>query len=274
MTRRPKLLHVTDLYYPSQGRIYYEEDLYLSQQLGQHFDLVLCHPKTAAAYVADVDLVLFRNTGPVMYFAAEYAAFRQTAQACKAKVFNQLTGKADMLGKQYLIDLFQAEYPVIPSVDCAQNLSQLPTADRYITKLKQGADSIGVEFVAPTALYEIDFTGRFVQPVVDFVYEVSFYFINHDFQYALYAPNPKARWKLVPYAASAEDLAYAQRFIVWNDIDYGIQRIDACRMPDGSLLLMEVEDINPYLSLDLLPAAERDAFVQHLIHALLSFETL
>jgi hypothetical protein len=48
----------------------------------------------------------------------------------------------------------------------------------------------------------------------------------------------------------------------------GIVRVDACRMQDGSLLLVELEDLNPYLSLDLLTAEQRDSFVAGFIDAL------
>ncbi|MBW5425057.1 hypothetical protein GKQ77_26445, partial [Streptomyces sp. BG9H] len=57
------------------------------------------------------------------------------------------------------------------------------------------------------------------------------------------------------------DLAFARRFIDWNAIDHGIQRVDACRAPSGDLLLVELEDLNPYLSLDLLDEETRDTFV-------------
>ena len=271
MTMKPKLLHVTDLHYQSNARIYYEEDMYLSSQLNKHFDLVLCHPKSTASFLADVDVVLFRNTGPVMYFQEDYDAFRKQAEATGTKVFNELTGKGDMQGKQYLIDLSRAGYPVIPSIDNHSEIGRLPYAERYVVKLKAGADSIGMEFVTREQLRKIDLTGKLAQPVMDFSYEVSFYYINHAFQYALYAPDPAQRWKLEAYKASSADLEYADRFIAWNDINYGIQRIDACRMPSGELLLMEVEDINPYLSLDLLSEDTRNRFVQALAKALAQY---
>jgi len=274
MTNKPKLLHVTDLHYKSNARVYYKEDLYLSSQLNKHFDLVLCNPRSAISYLADVDVVLFRNTGPVMYFQEEYDAFRKEAEAVGAKVFNELTGKGDMQGKQYLIDLSQEGYPVIPSVDNHNELDRLPAAERYLVKLKAGADSIGMEFVTFEQLKKIDLTGKLAQPVMDFIYEVSFYYINHEFQYALYAPDPDKRWEMEAYEPSAEDLAYADKFIAWNDINYGIQRVDACRMPSGELLLMEVEDINPYLSLDLLSEEKRERFVQSLSNALMQFANL
>ena len=40
-----KILFVTDLYYEAKGRLYYEEDLFLTGQLRKDFDLVICNPK-------------------------------------------------------------------------------------------------------------------------------------------------------------------------------------------------------------------------------------
>jgi hypothetical protein len=72
-----------------------------------------------------------------------------------------------------------------------------------------------------------------VQPRVDIRYEVSFYFLGRAFQYALYAPSPDGRWALERYKPDATDLAFAQTFVDWNDIEHGIQRVDACRTADG-----------------------------------------
>ncbi len=268
---KKKLLFVTDLYYQAKGRIYYEEDMFLSEKLGQFFDLCLCHPKSATSFIENSNVILFRNTGPVMNFASQYNEFRSKALDTGSRVFNQLSGKADMKGKNYLIELTKAGYPVIPSVDRHKDLKSLPAVDNYIVKLKQGADSLGMNFVSDDELSRTELTGRLVQPVIDFVYEVSFYFINHQFQYALYAPNPDERWRLEPYIATPSDLKFSRRFIDWNGIDYGIQRVDACRTKDGDLLLMELEDLNPYLSLELLDDETRDSFVQNLSSALIAY---
>lgn len=59
-------------------------------------------------------------------------------------------------------------------------------------------------------------------------------------------------WTLRPldkYVATEEDIAFATEFIRWNNICSGIQRVDACRTKDGKLLLVELEDLNPYLSI-------------------------
>ncbi|GGZ27158.1 hypothetical protein GCM10010300_83080 [Streptomyces olivaceoviridis] len=258
---RPRLLYVTDLAYQARGRRYCDEDIHLTSRLRAHFDLALCHPVDAAALMDGFDAVVVRNSGPVLGYRKEYDAFRARALAAGTRVYNPLTGKADMAGKQYLLDLGAAGFPVIPTVDRAEDLDRLPAAERYVVKPKHGADSLGLRIVPGGEVAGLATGDVLIQPCVDFAYEVSFYFVDDDFQYALYAPDPERRWELRPYQATAADLEFARRFIDWNDLGYGIQRVDACRAADGGLLLVELEDVNPFLSLDALPEEARDAFV-------------
>lgn len=94
--------------------------------------------------------------------------------------------------------------------------------------------------------------GKLIQPWIDFQYEVSFYYLNNEFQYALYAPDKAKRWELTEYIATPADLEFARKFQIWNNMERGISRVDACRLRDGSLLLVELEDLNPYLSIAVL----------------------
>jgi hypothetical protein len=257
----PRILYVTDLAYEARGRRYCDEDIFLTSRLREDFDLALCNPRDAAALMDAFDAVVVRNSGPVLTHQDAYDDFRERARATGARVYNPLSGKADMAGKQYLLDLSAAGYPVIPTVDRAQDLHRLPETDRYVVKPKFGADSMGLEIVTGDRVRDLVTGDVLVQPCIDFAYEVSFYFVDHDFQYALYAPHPDRRWQLEPYEPTDGDLEFARRFIDWNAIDHGIQRVDACRAPGGELLLVELEDLNPYLSLDALNDDGRDAFV-------------
>ncbi|MFJ6919034.1 hypothetical protein ACIQUX_34425 [Streptomyces sp. NPDC101133] len=267
---RPRILYVTDLAYRARGRRYCDEDIFLTSRLREEFDLALCHPRDAAALLDGFDAVVVRNSGPVREYKAAYDAFRERAAERGTRVYNQLTGRADMLGKQYLLDLTAAGFPVIPTVDRAEDLHLLPVADEYVVKPRLGADSAGLRIVPAAGVPEAlgDAADLLVQPRVDFAYEVSFYFVDHDYQYALHAPHPDRRWQLEPYDATVADLDFARRFIEWNGVDHGIQRVDACRAPGGELLLVELEDLNPYLSLDALDEPVRDAFVTALRTAL------
>ncbi|MCB8904044.1 MULTISPECIES: hypothetical protein [unclassified Streptomyces] len=258
---RPRLLYVTDLAYPARGRRYCDEDIHLTARLRESFDLALCHPLDAAALMDGFDAVVVRNSGPVIGYQKEYDAFRERALAEGTRVYNPLHGRGDMAGKQYLLDLTVAGYPVIPTVDRPEDLHRLPAAAEYAVKPKAGADSIGLRFLAYEELAGLAYDGLLVQPRIDFRYEVSFYFVDDLFQYALHAPDPARRWVLEPYEPTEDDLAFARRFVDWNTLDHGIQRVDACRAPDGELLLVELEDLNPYLSLDRVPEETRDRFV-------------
>ncbi|MFC8504884.1 hypothetical protein ACFU3J_35475 [Streptomyces sp. NPDC057411] len=270
--RRPRLLYVTDLAYPARGRRYCDEDIDLTARLRAEFDLALCHPRDAAALMDGFDAVVVRNSGPVLHYQEAYDAFRARAAAGGTRVYNPLHGRGDMAGKQYLLDLTAAGLPVIPTVDRARDLDRLPAAAEYAVKPKAGADSIGLRFLPYDGLAGLAYgDGLLVQPRIDFRYEVSFYFVDDRFQYALYAPDPERRWELEPYEAGEDDLAFARRFVDWNTLDHGIQRVDACRTREGELLLVELEDLNPYLSLDLVAAPVRERFVDAMAESLRGF---
>jgi hypothetical protein len=268
---RPSLLYVTDLAYPARGRRYCDEDIDLTARLRESFDLALCHPRDTTALMDAFDAVVIRNSGPVLGYQEEYDAFRAQALACGTRVYNPLHGRGDMAGKRYLLDLTAAGHPVIPTADRPEDLHRLPEAAAYAVKPKAGADSIGLRFVPYEELAGLTYGELLVQPRVDFRYEVSFYFVDDLFQYALYAPDPERRWVLEPYEPTGDDLAFARRFIDWNTLDHGIQRVDACRAPGGELLLVELEDLNPYLSLDRVPEKTRDRFVADLADSLHRF---
>ncbi len=259
------VLFVTDLYYPAKGRNYYEEDLFLTSKLRETFNLVICHPEDIEAFEDQTDLIVFRNAGPVANFKVKYAEFRQRVISKNLNTYNSFDGKADMNGKEYLIKLTDAHFPVIPTIDTINHLDKLPDVHMYIVKPKDGADSVGLKFVEKNQLIkEVKANSKdtLMQPLINFEYEVSFYFIDKKFQYSLYAPDKEKRWELKEYIPTDKDLDFAQRFIEWNDINWGIQRIDACRNEQGELLLVELEDLNPYLSLLELSEEKRNSFIE------------
>lgn len=272
MPDRRRALYVTDLAYQARGRRYCDEDIFLTSRLRDDFDVALCHPLDAAALMDAFDVVVVRNSGPVLHYQKEYDAFRERATAGGTRVYNPLTGRGDMAGKQYLLDLTAAGHPVIPTVDRPEDLHLLPETGQYAVKPKVGADSIGLSFVPREELGGLAYGDILVQPRIDFRYEVSFYYVDDTFQYALHAPDPERRWVLDRYEPTDADLAFARRFIDWNTLDHGIQRVDACRTREGALLLVELEDLNPYLSLELVSDRIRDSFVASMtasVHRLL-----
>lgn len=270
-----KILYLTDLNYKAKGRNYCEEDIYITGRLKKHFDVALCDPRNSESFEKDAELIVFRNTGGVSGFKDIYRSFVERVTTNDLKMFNDFSGMADMRGKQYLLELTADKYPVIPTIDNINDINLLPETDGYVIKPKDGADSIGLEFLTNDELAQRGRTDEklsdgstLIQPAIDFKYEVSFYFINDKLEYAMYAPDKKQRWKLEKYDPTEEDIEFAHRFIAWNDIKNGIQRVDACRTQDGRLLLVELEDLNPYLSVLELDEETRETFITDLISAL------
>jgi hypothetical protein len=259
------ILLITDFYYQASGREYFREDIELSAFLRKYFYVCIGHIRDVARVIPAVDAVLIRNSGPQSHHRQELKALRNSPDII---VSNDLCGKGDIQGKQHLLDLFQAGFPVIPSINSYDDIEQLGYCDRYLLKLMDGADSVGIKILSPNEVAQEMNENVVLQPFIEFKYEVSFYFIDRQFHYALYAPNPKKRWDLKVYTATPEDIQFAQKFIDWNTCRSGIQRVDACRLPDGKLLLMELEDYNPYLSLDLLQDNVKQKFLTALCESL------
>lgn len=262
------ILYLTDLYYQANGRKYYEEDLFITSKLKDHFNLLIGHPQQAISYLDTADFIVFRNTGPVIAYQDYFNMFLKKVEEKGILTFNSFDGKADIRGKQYLVNLTRQGLPVIPTVESTAEIDQLNDPENYVVKIKNGADSIGMEMLSKEELFRKKPEGKLLQPYINFNYEVSFYYLNDEFQYALYAPDKVKRWNLKEYVPTASDLGFAEQFIQWNDIKHGITRVDACRLNDNSLLLVELEDLNPFLSLDLLDEEKQEDFISSFIEAL------
>lgn len=268
MNKKPTILYITDLYYPARNREYFKEDIFLSGQLKNEANVLLCHPSHSEPFEDRANVIVIRNSGAIAGYKKDYQAFYDRVHQNGYVTFNSFDGKADMLGKNYLLELTTLGYPVIPTFFEIDN-EVLRNSKKIVVKPMDGADSIGMQTLDFDSLHHIDTTGYIVQPLIDFQYEVSFYFLNNKFQYALYAPEKDQRWKLQQYVPTSQDLDFAGKFISWNSMAHGIQRVDAARTKEGQLLLMELEDINPYLSLDLLNDASRNNFCDEFRRAIL-----
>eukprot|EP00392_Amoebophrya_sp_AT5.2_P010275 g10335.t1 len=255
-----------------------------------------------------------RNTGPTENHrpVLDFLLARLGQHATLREVlYNDLLGQqCDLVGKQYLVDLaqnkdFSGVLPTSLLSDLATwGLSDL-TSKRFCLKPLRGADSNGLELnlsfeqlqARADALNSLTLASMkaggaaagegegarsfLVQPVVAFEYEVSFFFVDDRFVYAVYTPDPEKRWDVREYASaangaglSAPDLAFAAQFVdrSWNGCRRGVQRVDACREKgSGKLFLMEVEDYNPWLSLDKLSPETKKNFVQTLAESLRRF---
>jgi len=215
-----------------------------------------------------VGAILIRNIWPTLEYKEEYTNMKSRFIRKRLIVYNDLSGLGDIKGKDYLIELFNSHYPVIPTINNIKDFSRLPESEFYFIKPKHGGSSINTKKLTKSQLVKKNLAGFVIQPYVDYEHEISFYFIDGQLQYVLYAPNKNYRWFLKEFKPSKSDVKFANLFVNWNTMKYGLQRIDACRMKNGKLLLMEVEDICPYLSLLDVDKCLRNKLVKNLIKSI------
>lgn len=173
-------------------------------------------------------------------------------------------GKYDRNGKEYLVELFKKGYPVIPSIDCLQDLSLLKQSEKYMLKLKNSYDGIGQQIVNENELKKKFDNHYIIQPLMNFKSEVQFYYIKDKFEYALeFIPSKVPVYPdAIEYQFTNDELKKVDEFAKLNGEYYGIQRIDFIKLNDGTLLLTEIEDIAPYLDLDCLDEKVKNKFIQ------------
>lgn len=99
LTNRMSILYLTDFYYKAEGRAYYKEDLFLTGQLKDQFDVIIAHPLNSVPFEEAVDLIVIRRTGPIYNYQHQFQQFKDRVNRNGIRTYNTLDGKADILGE-------------------------------------------------------------------------------------------------------------------------------------------------------------------------------
>ncbi len=245
-----------------------QEDQFLSNYLSNFFVVTLVDITQAPAVLPLFKSCLIRNAWPSRLFVKEFELIKNISAQFGIKLYNPIHRNNFIEDKNYLVDLFDRGMPVIPTVNSLENLSKLNMPDLYIIKPIDGCSSFGVQELLPHEIIQKDLSDFIIQPKIIFEYEISFYYIDNIFVYATVSDGPDQRWELREYVPSPAEIEWANQFVVWNNLPYGLQRIDACRMKSGELLLMEVEDTFPVLSLEILSENTKNKVLATLVESL------
>lgn len=260
----PSLLFVTN---PANSDP--EEDAYLSKMLERSFEVRVTDPIGACLLLPHHERCLIRNAWPSRLFVEAYRRMKALCDESNVRVYTPFHRNNYIEDKTYIVDLFREGYAVIPTVDQIEDVSKLPEANSYTIKPKDGCSSYGVRSIQKEALLLESLENHIIQPTVEFLNEYSFFFIDGEFVYALASAEKYQRWDLSEFTPTPEELDWARTFVRWNNLPYGLERIDACHFADGSLLLMEIESENPFLSLLDISEATRTMVVNRLEASLL-----
>ena len=181
----------------------------------------------------------------------------------KAKTVN-LQG-LDGKGKEYLLDFYRKGLKVIPTLNEALNWNY----DKYVLKqINSFGSSIGQAYVSKDELKEKFNKDKYlIQPKLKFKSEVQTYFINSKLMYAFeYIPSKYPVYPDPIYInLSKEEEKLATLFSSLSNIKYGMKRVDFLRLEDNSLVLLEIEDNAPHMSLEELDEKYRNKVIDEYV---------
>ncbi len=243
-----------------------QEDLFLYQRLKRSFNVQFCHPLDTLPFERKNTLFLIRNIWPTHVYQKEFEKAARRWKRKGIKTYNSLDGRADLLGKNYLMELHQKGYSVVPTYTIKQAKKQL-NARKYVIKPLFGADGSSMRVVNSLKGIKLS-RSQIVQPLIHFEEELAFYFLDNKFHYALRFKNKLQSHTTKLYLPTRKEIVLAQKFVDWNTMSYGIQRVDVLRQANNTLLMNEIEDFCPYLYLEDLSKKTQTKFISSLINSL------
>jgi hypothetical protein len=266
---KKSILFLTDL---SNGE---REDLITAEYLRKDFDVTISYLEGIQEIEDNFDLIVVRNIWPSNHskfniYNEVKRNFLKRAGLKNLKVYNDLNANCDHQGKNYLVELYKNSFSVIPSIDSMDDLNLLPEVDQYFIKPKNGFSSIGIEIIPREDLLKMKLNDCIIQPKINFQYELSFYFIDKEFLYCLiFEPSKIPNWPNPKYyEPTNEEIQFAQEFINWNKMQYGVCRVDSLKTNDGGLLLLEIEDDSPYFSITEISERLQNLFLSKIMRSI------
>ncbi len=205
---------------------------------------------------SDYDLIYISNISPDSeeyddHFFKERIRFYERAEMENLPIYNGLEADKDRLGKTYLINYFDNQMEVIPTIGKIEDFFRLPVSSKYISKPILGFSSRKCIVFYKADLKEEFFKNRIVQPYFDdFLAEISIYVIDGSACYATICPSKfsNSGWdKLTEHNPTTEDVRLALQFS--SHIKNGLARIDLIKLNSNQKVLLEIEDNSPYCAL-------------------------
>lgn len=210
----------------------------------------------------DFDIYLFRNAWPGRIYSNELLKLYDIANKNNIIVYNSLNQKTkEYASKEYLRYLYKHHDNVIPTYD---NLIDFPNDKKVLIKPKNGGSSYGVEIYEDKQKINKSLDGYLIQEYIPLKKELSFYFVDKVFIYALRtrASGMENRWELEEFKPSTDMLSAAHYFVEWNNMEFGVDRIDFGLTDNNKLLLMEIESDRSYFSLEELSTETLASFIK------------
>lgn len=171
----------------------------------------------------------------------------------------------DGKGKKYLIEFMKKGFSVIPTFDNVEDALNKTNSNEYILKMEDSYGSgLGQLVVKKEKLVEEFKEGYLIQPKLKFKSEIQSYFVGNKLMYVFeYIPSKYPNYPdPIPITLTEEQKNIACSIANESGLKVGFQRIDFIRLENDDLLLLEIEDNSPHMSLEELDENFRDKVLE------------
>lgn len=222
----------------------------------------------------EYDLIIRRNTwadtSDMDYWAKYNIALINRLKSKNIKTVN-LEG-LDGTGKGYLEKLYHKNIKVIPTTDDIDEALGW-NCENYMLKTKVSYGScLGQKEVSKENLKSEYSQKYLIQPKLDFKSEVQTYFINNKLMYVFeYIPYKDEIHDPIKIQLTEEEEKFVKSFVNLSDIEVGMKRIDFLRLNDDSLILLEMEDHAPVMSMEKLDEDLRNKVIDYYVEGIYSY---
>lgn len=254
-----------------------EEDLLLKKRFEQDGNIVdIMWIDYDEKLDNNYDLIIRRNTWVGKHADTNYLKNRNNELINRLKDSNKTINLVglDGNGKTYLKNLYYCkEKNVIPTTDILEDALKW-NCDNYVLKQKDSFGSgIGQVFVTKEELTDKFSDKYLIQPKLKFKSEVQTYFINSKLMYIYeYTPSKYPNYpepKLINLTKEEEILS--KKFSDISDVKVGMKRVDFLRLEDNSLILLEIEDNSPHMSIEILDEQMRDSVLDYYVKGIYEY---
>lgn len=163
--------------------------------------------------------------------------------------------EVDSRGKEYLIEYYKKDLPVIPSTDNLEDAKEFKNYDEFVLKpLNSFGSAIGQKIVKAENLEKEFENGLLLQPKMKFKSEVQCYFVEDELMYTFEFIPSKYPDYPDPLVIDLNDKEkeVVNKFVKETNVKVGFQRIDFLRLDNDDLVLLEVEATAPFMDLIML----------------------
>ena len=155
--------------------------------------------------------------------------------------------------------------PVIPSTTNLKELEEINTCNTFVLKpIKSCNSAFGQKVINKSDLEKEFKSGLLIQPKIKFKSEVQCYFVGNELMYTFeFIPSKYPDYpEPILIELNEKERGLAEEFAKYSCLETGFQRIDFLKLENDELILLEIEDTGPHMSLEFLETDLRERVLE------------